>query len=129
MDPQELKFSQTHEWVHLDGDIATVGISDFAVKELTDLVYIELPRVGSQVTAGEAFGEVESVKAVSDLYAPVSGEVIEVNAALADDLAPLSEDAFGGGWIARIRVSDPATVEAMMNHAAYESFCAAGGGH
>ncbi|MCA9052811.1 MAG: glycine cleavage system protein GcvH [Planctomycetaceae bacterium] len=127
MDPQELKFTKTHEWVHLDGDVATVGISDFAVKELTDLVYIELPKVGAQVAAGETFGEVESVKAVSDLYAPVSGEVTEVNAPLADDLSPLSDDAFGAGWVARIRVADPAAVAAMMDHAAYESFCAAGG--
>ena len=127
MDPQNLRFSKTHEWVHLDGDVATVGISDFAVKELTDLVYIELPQVGAAATAGEAFGEVESVKAVSDLYAPVSGEVIEVNESLADDLAPLSDDAFGDGWIARIRVADRSEVDGMMDDAAYEVFCASGG--
>ena len=85
MDPKTLRFSPTHEWVHLDGDVATVGISRFAVDQLTDLIMIDLPAVGTKVTAGKSFGEVESVKAVSDLYAPVSGEVVEVNSAVADE--------------------------------------------
>lgn len=127
MNPQGLKFSQTHEWVRLEGQIATVGISDFAVKELTDLVYIELPKVGATVTAGETFGEVESVKAVSDLYSPVSGKVTAVNTPLADDLAALSDDAFGKGWIAKIQVSGPDAVANLMSHAEYEKFCSAGG--
>jgi len=99
VDPSTLKFARTHEWVHVDGDVATVGISDFAVTELTDLVYIELPSVGKTVQPGEMFGEVESVKAVSDLYAPVAGEVIEVNEGLPDSLQLLSEDP---GWCAYI---------------------------
>ena len=92
MDPAALKYAKTHEWVHVAGDVATIGISDFAVKELTDLVYIDLPEIGTLINAGETFGEVESVKAVSDLYLPISGEVIEVNSSLADDLGILSRD-------------------------------------
>ena len=127
MDRQSCRFSKTHEWVRLQGDVATVGISDFAVKELTDLVYIELPQVGRQVTAGDTFGEVESVKAVSDLYAPVTGEVVEVNAQLPDQLGLLSSDPYGAGWIAKVRVSGAAAVDGLMDASAYEEFCAAGG--
>ncbi|MFV0442021.1 MAG: glycine cleavage system protein GcvH [Planctomycetaceae bacterium] len=127
MDPQGLKFSRTHEWVHLDGQTATVGISEFAVKELTDLVYIDLPKVGANVTAGEPFGAVESVKAVSVLYAPVSGEVTAVNETLADDILVLSADAFGKGWIAKIKVSGADAVDHMVSYADYEKFCASGG--
>lgn len=127
MDSQRMRFSKTHEWVRLEGRVATVGISDFAVKELTDLVYIDLPKVGSEVTAGEPFGEVESVKAVSDLYAPVSGKVTAVNEQLPDNLSALSEDAFGAGWIARIEVSGEDALGDLMDHSAYEKFCASGG--
>jgi len=123
MDPTNLRYAKSHEWVALEGGIATVGISDFAVKELTDLVYIELPKVGAIISAGETLGEVESVKAVSDLYAPVSGEVIEVNSPLADDLAKLSDDPFGEGWIARIRVEDPSQVDQLLDHQAYLAAC------
>jgi glycine cleavage system H protein len=123
MDPASLKFAKTHEWVHLDGSIATIGISDFAVKELTDLVYIDLPEAGRTVAAGDVLGEVESVKAVSDLYAPLAGEVMEVNEGLADDLAALSEDPFGAGWIVKMQVSDPGAAEGLMDHAAYVKFC------
>ncbi|MEZ6068612.1 MAG: glycine cleavage system protein GcvH [Planctomycetaceae bacterium] len=127
MDAKNLRFSKSHEWVRLEGDVATVGISDFAVKELTDLVHIELPSVGSRVAVGGNLGEVESVKAVSDLYAPVSGEVTEVNDALADDLAVLSDDAFGKGWIAKIRVTDAGEVQKLMDHAAYAAYCQSAG--
>ncbi len=122
MNPETLRFTKTHEWVQLDGDIATVGISDFAVKELTDLVYIELPQPGQTVQAGETFGEVESVKAVSDLYAPVSGEVIEVNQALEDDLALLSDDTYGQGWVAKIKVTDTEAINGMMDYQTYQNF-------
>src|SRR5690606_5588678 len=88
MDPSQLKYARTHEWVHSQGDVVTVGISDFAVKELTDLVYIDLPDVGRTLDEGDTFGEVESVKAVSDLYAPVAGEIVEVNSSLPDHLQP-----------------------------------------
>lgn len=123
MDPSTLKYARTHEWVHVDGDVATVGISEFAVKELTDLVYIDLPQVGRTLKPGDLFGEVESVKAVSDLYAPVGGEVIEVNEALPDSLQLLSDDPFGRGWIARIRLSAGASLDHLMDHAAYQQHC------
>jgi glycine cleavage system H protein len=124
MDLNNLKFAESHEWVSVDGQTATVGISEFAVKELTDLVFIQLPEVGRQIHAGETFGEVESVKAVSDLYAPVSGTVTEVNSKLVNDLAPLSDDPFGTGWIMKVTVTDPAQVESLMNYDAYQKFCA-----
>lgn len=125
MNPQELRFASSHEWVHLQGTTATVGISDFAVRELTDLVFIQLPDVGRKLREGESFGEVESVKAVSDLYAPLAGEVIEVNSRLVNDLAPLSDDAFGAGWIMKLKVSDPSAASRLMDYAAYQKFCEA----
>ena len=124
MDPATLKYATSHEWVQLEGDIATIGISDFAVKQLTDLVFIDLPSVGSQLEAGETFGEVESVKAVSDLYAPVSGEVVEVNEVLENDLAVLSTDAFGAGWLVKVKVEDTSAIDQMLDYAAYQSHCA-----
>ena len=102
MDPATLKFSKSHEWLHLDGEIATVGITDFAVEALTDLVFVDLPEVGRTLDAGEIFGEVESVKAVSDLYAPVAGEVTEVNTGLPDDL-----DALAGPLLAEPVAGNP----------------------
>ncbi len=129
MDPAQLKYAKSHEWVSLDGDIATIGISDFAVKELTDLVYIDLPEIGTNVTAGETFGEVESVKAVSDLYAPVSGEVIEVNDRTANDLAILSDDAFDDGWLIKLRVNDASEMDQLLDKAAYDAHCAAESEH
>lgn len=124
MDPSQLKYAKTHEWVHVDGETATVGITDFAVKQLTDLVYIELPPAGRSVSAGESFGVVESVKAASDLYAPVSGEVLEANDGLEDKLEVLSDDPFGAGWMIRIRMSDPAELERLLDRKAYEEHCA-----
>lgn len=123
MDPQSLRFAKTHEWVALDGDVATVGISDFAVKLLTDIVYLEMPVVGRSVRQGETIGEIESVKAVSDLYAPVSGEVIEINEGLSGDLAQLSEQPFDAGWICRIRVSGPDCLTGLMDAAEYMKHC------
>lgn len=125
MDRTTLKFAKTHEWVALSGDVATVGISDFAVRQLTDLVYIDLPKVGRSVAVGGAIGEVESVKAVSDLYAPVAGEVVEVNSALSDDLGLLSDDPFGRGWIAKIRVPAGSTLDHLLGWPDYEQHCAA----
>lgn len=123
MDPGNLKYAKTHEWVRLEGDRATVGITDFAVKQLTDLVYIQLPQAGAKLKAGQSFGEVESVKAVSDLYAPIAGEVAEANSALADDLAILSEDPYGKGWMLRLKVSDQAALAGLMDRKAYDEFC------
>jgi glycine cleavage system H protein len=120
MDPKTLKFAPTHEWLHLDGDIATVGISQFAVDQLNDLIMIDLPKAGTKVTAGKSFGEVESVKAVSDLYAPVSGEVVDVNAAVAEDVQVLARAPYGEGWLIKIRVANPAETAGLLDHAAYE---------
>jgi len=126
--PENLLFAKTHEWVAVSNDggqkIATVGLSAFAVEALTDLVFIELPKVGRQVTAEDSFCEVESVKAVSDVYAPVAGEVIAANEKLADNLALLSNDPYGEGWIARIKIADEAGLAKLMDHAAYQKQCA-----
>ena len=105
---------------HLDGDVATVGISKFAVDQLTDLIMIELPAVGTRLAAGKSFGEVESVKAVSDLYAPVGGEVVEVNTEVAENVQLLADDPYGKGWLIKVRVDDPAAVSQLMDHDAYE---------
>ena len=123
MDPASLRYAESHEWVALEGDVATIGISKFAVDALTDLVYLELPDVGTTFDAGAVFGVVESVKAASDLYAPVSGEVVETNEPLADDLGLLSDEPFTGGWILKLKVSDPSQVESLMDHAAYTAHC------
>jgi glycine cleavage system H protein len=120
MDPKTLRFSPTHEWVHLAGDVATVGISKFAVDQLTDLIMIDLPAVGTRLPAGKSFGEIESVKAVSDLYAPVGGEVVEVNTAVTQDVQVLAEAPFDKGWLIKIRVDDPSEVSALLDHDAYE---------
>jgi glycine cleavage system H protein len=124
MDKASLRFLESHEWVGVEGDVATVGITDFAVNQLTDLTYVELPKVGSQVTAGERFGEVESVKAVSDLYSPVTGEVIEANTALDEDVAPLSSDPFGAGWLMKVRIAANDLSNDLLNAAEYEAHCA-----
>jgi glycine cleavage system H protein len=124
MDLKSLRYAKSHEWVALEGNTATVGITDFAVRQLTDLVHIELPNVGHMLKAGQTFGEVESVKAVSDLYAPASGEVIAANDALADDLAVLSDDPFGKGWMIQIKVTSPSAIGGLLDRSAYEAFCA-----
>lgn len=123
MPSAELRFARTHEWVQAEGDVARIGISDFAVKELTDLVFIELPTVGKTVAAGETFGEVESVKAVSDLYSPVSGTIVAVNTDLPGNLQWLSDDPFGKGWVAQIRMSQPSETGSLMSAADYAKFC------
>ena len=127
MNPEELLYAKTHEWVHVQnhdtGPIATVGISDFAVQQLTDLVFIDLPAVGRQVEAGQPFGEIESVKAVSDLYSPVTGEIIDVNSALKDSLEVFSQDPYGKGWVIKVRVTDPSSLQGLMNRATYEKQC------
>ena len=124
MKPEELIYAKSHEWVHVSDDVATIGISAFAVEALTDLVFLELPEVGRQIAAGESFGEVESVKAVSDLYSPVTGEVIEVNESLPQNLETLSSDPYDDGWVARIRLTDEAALSELMDQAAYQQMCA-----
>ena len=124
MTPNDRKYAKTHEWLRIEGDVGTIGISDFAVKELTDLVFVGLPNVGKKLAAGEVFGEIESVKAVSDLYAPVSGEVIEINSNLPNDLDALSQDPFGRGWLIKLRLSNPAEAASLLDAVAYQQECA-----
>jgi glycine cleavage system H protein len=121
----EMKFAKTHEWVRPDAPgAATVGISSYAVEALTDLVFMQLPAVGKRVKAGESLGEIESVKAVSDVYAPISGEVVEVNAALPGKLETLGKDPYGEGWLVRIKPDDPAELDALLDRQAYDALVA-----
>lgn len=121
----DMKFAKSHEWIRPEADgTATVGISAYAVQALTDLVFMQLPPVGRKVKAGESFGEIESVKAVSDLYAPVSGEVVAVNAALPGQLETLGKDPFGAGWIVRLKPDNPAELDALLDRAAYDALVA-----
>jgi glycine cleavage system H protein len=120
MDPKNLRFAKSHEWAMLDGGTCTVGISKFAVEQLTDVVYIELPEVGDHTFTGESFGEIESVKAVSDLYAPVNGEVTEINEKLLDDPAGIAKDPYGNGWMVKIKVEPGTTLDHLMTPVQYE---------
>src|SRR5215469_11610673 len=104
MDPKTLRYAKTHEWAHLEGDVCTVGLTQFAVEQLTDVIYIDMPDVDDPVIAGDSFGEIESVKAVSDLYAPVTGDITEVNDKLVNDPAMISQDPYGKGWLVKIKV-------------------------
>jgi glycine cleavage system H protein len=125
--PANLKYAKTHEWVSLEGEIATVGISDYAQDALGDVVYIELPQLGDSFSAGQVFGTVESVKAASDLYAPVAGEVVEVNVALESDQEPISKDPYGAGWMIKIRHSGETSE--LLDAAAYAAFVEEEAGH
>ncbi len=129
MSPEELRYAKTHEWIGVKTDaqgnkVGTVGISAFAVESLTDLVFIELPKAGARVQAGESFGEVESVKAVSDLYSPVNGEIVEVNSELSENLEWLSEDCYGKGWLIKVRLDDEKPLGDLLDFAAYKQQCA-----
>ncbi len=128
MKPEELKYNSSHEWVGLTEEngeqIAVVGISDFAIEQLTDLVYMALPSVGQKVQTGKEFGEVESVKAVSPLYSPVDGEVVAVHSQLADNLEKLGEDPFGDGWIIKVKLASGTTLDGLMDYEAYRKQCA-----
>lgn len=125
--PTMIKFAPSHEWIRVEdgaaapGAIATIGISSYAVEALTDLVFMQLPQVGRSVKAGESFGEIESVKAVSDLYAPVDGEIVEVNAALPGSLDTLGSDPYGAGWVAKIKIADPRQLDTLLDQTAYEA--------
>lgn len=117
-----LRYAESHEWVKVDGDIATIGISDYAQHALGNIVYVDMPEVGDEVTAGEDFGAVESVKAASDLICPVSGEVVEINEALEDTPEAINEDAYSN-WIIKVKMSDPGEVDALLDPVAYEKLC------
>lgn len=131
MNPKDLLYAETHEWVRVAAEggrkVATIGITAFAIEQLTDLVHMVLPKVGSKVTAGEPFGEVESVKAVSDLYSPVSGEVLAVHDELVKKLETLGSDPYNLGWMIKVALSDETSLKKLMDAAAYEKQCAAEG--
>lgn len=127
MNAQELLYAESHEWVHIaevdGGKTATIGISSHAVEALTDLVYMELPAEGTGVQAGSSFGEVESVKATSDLYCPVSGEITEVNTSLPDNLDVLNTDPYGEGWIIKVKMTSDDGLDKLLDFAAYQKLC------
>jgi glycine cleavage system H protein len=121
--PDGLKFAESDEWFKVDGDTVTIGISDYAQDQLNDIVYVELPDVGSTLEAGDSFGVVESVKAASDVYTAVGGEVIEVNSALEDEPEKVNEDPFGDGWIVKLKASDTSALDDLMDAKAYAEYC------
>ncbi len=127
MDPKNLRYAATHEWAALEGDICTIGITKFAVDQLTDVVYIEMPDVGDHVFAGEGFGEIESVKAVSDLYSPVNGEVIAVNDKLENDPAIVSNDPYDKGWMVKVKCERGTNLDHLMTLENYEKQIASEG--
>lgn len=122
--PSDYRYTKEHEWVRVEGDVATVGITDYAQHELGDVVYVELPKPGAKLNAGQSFGTVESVKAVSDIYAPVAGEVTEVNSALAETPEAINKDPHGKAWLIKLKLADSSPVGKLMNAAAYEAFIA-----
>lgn len=124
MYPKDLKYDNEHEWVKVDGDIATIGISDFAQDQLGEVVYVDLPAVGDEIIAGESFGEVESVKSVSELFSPVSGDIVEVNETLGDAPETVNEDCYGDGWMIKIKMADAAQTDDLMSADEYEAFIA-----
>jgi glycine cleavage system H protein len=127
MDPKTLRYAPTHEWASLQGDTCTIGITKFAVDQLTDVIYVELPDVGDHVFAGDSFGEIESVKAVSDLYSPVNGEVVEVNEKLLNDPTLITDDPYEKGWMIKVKVEPRTTLDGMMTLDKYEKQIASEG--
>jgi len=125
--PGDRRYTKEHEWVKLDGDVGTVGITAFAQSELGDVTYVEVPKVGQKLSKGDPFGVVESVKAVSDIYAPVAGEVIEVNEALADQPETVNDSPYDRAWMIKLRVEDPGEVETLLGPDEYAQHIQAGG--
>jgi glycine cleavage system H protein len=119
--PDDLRYHEEHDWVRLEGDTATFGITWFAQDALGEVVFFDPPEVGSTVTKGESYAEVESVKAVSDVIAPLSGEIVEVNTALGDDPEAINNDPYGSGWMVKVRLSDPSEADDLLDAASYES--------
>jgi len=122
--PEDLKYSKEHEWVLVEDNVATVGITDYAQEQLGDIVFVEMPAIGDKVSKEDAFGVVESVKAVSDIYAPVSGKVLEVNDDLPDNPEMVNEDPYGDGWMIKIEMNDPEELQDLMTAAEYEEYVA-----
>ena len=127
--PADLKYTREHEWAKVDGDRARIGITAFAQEQLGDVVFVELPKVGARVTAMQGFGVVESVKAVSDLFAPVSGEVLEINAELPQKPETVNKDPYGKGWMILVKPSNAGELDQLLTAQQYEEFVAQGGGH
>ena len=125
MYPADYRYTQDHEWIKVEGSAGTIGITDYAQGELGDVVFAELPKVGATMKAGESFGTIESVKAVSEIFTPVSGEITEINSKLVDTPEIINKDPHGSAWLVKIRLSDPKEVSALMDAAAYESYIAA----
>jgi glycine cleavage system H protein len=127
--PTDLKYAKTHEWIRLEGDVATIGISDFAQGELSDIVYVEITAVGKTIKREEPIGTIEAVKAVSDLYSPVSGQVIAANDSLKDSPANVNKDPYGEGWMAKIKITDPTELKNLLDAAAYAELAAKSAHH
>jgi glycine cleavage system H protein len=119
MVPDDRKYTQEHEWVQVEGEIGVVGVTDYAAGEMGDVVFVELPEVGSEFNQGDTVGTIESVKAVSDLYLPISGEIIEVNSAVLDSPELVNSDPFDDGWLFKVRISDPAELDVLLDAGAY----------
>ena len=124
--PSDRVYSNEHEWALVDGDVAVIGITDFAQDQLGEVVYVDMPAEGDSLSAGDSFGEIESVKSVSELFAPVSGEIVEVNSSLADSPETVNSDPHGDGWMIKIRMSDPGEIEALMSAEEYDAFITEG---
>jgi glycine cleavage system H protein len=122
--PTQFKYSKDHEWIDVKGDVATVGITDYAQSELGDVVFVELPKAGAKLTTGKTFGSVESVKAVSEIYAPASGEVVEANGALVQKPETINTDPHTAGWLIKLKLANPAEVGTLMDAPAYEAYIA-----
>ncbi len=127
--PQDYKYTRTHEWVKVDGDIATIGITDFAQGELGDITYIELPAVGATLGKSDSLGVIESVKAASDVYSPISGEVVEDNSAVEDAPETVNASPFDDAWLVKLRIADPSQLDELLDAAAYEALLDEAGGH
>lgn len=119
--PSDLKYSKEHEWARVDGNTVVVGITEFAADQLGDVVYVDLPEAGSEITQFSKFGEIESVKTVSDLFTPVGGKILEVNSAVKDNPEVVNSDTYGDGWLLKVEINDPAQLDALMDASAYES--------
>lgn len=124
MYPSEYRYTKEHEWISAQKGVGTIGITDYAQHELGDVVFVELPKVGSKFSAGQSFGTVESVKAVSEIYSPASGEVIEVNAALANEPEKINQEPHAGGWLIKLKLANPGELSALMDAAAYQAYIA-----
>lgn len=124
MYPRDYRYTKEHEWIQVQSDVGTIGITDYAQHELGDVVFVELPKVGSKFTAGQSFGTVESVKAVSEVYAPVSGAVVEVNTALANEPEKINQEPHAGGWMIKLKLANPGELSTLMDASAYQAYVA-----